>query len=166
MLDLLPQPQEAFVIIGNLVPTYNGKEWDYSETLLDTPYMKIYPNDEFDPMVYVNNPDEAAFIAFHDGRRVGSVRVGRRWNKNAFIDDLIIDAAHRGNGVGTKLMDAAVGWGKENGYHGISLETQNNNLLACRFYLKYGFKLGGVDIYSYNAFPNREEIALYFYYLP
>jgi len=64
------------------------------------------------------------------------------------------------------LMDAAINWGKENGCHGISLETQDNNLLACRFYLKYGFKLGGIDRHSYDAFPNREETALYFYLLP
>ena len=63
-------------------------------------------------------------------------------------------------------MNAAVNWGNENGYYGISLETQDNNLLACRFYLKYGFRLGGIDRYSYDAFPNRGETALYFYLLP
>ena len=128
--------------------------------------MKTYGNDKFDPKMYIDNPNETAFIAMLDDKRVGSIRVGKRWNKNAFIDDLVVDAAHRRNGVGTMLMDAAVRWGKENGYHGISLETQDNNLIACRFYLKYGFKLGGIDIRSYNAFPNRDEIALYFYILP
>jgi streptothricin acetyltransferase len=166
MLDLLPQPQEAFEIIGRLVPKYDGKEWSISETLFDTPYMKTYPNDVFDPKMYVDNPNEAAFIAMLDGLRVGSIRVGRRWNKNAFIDDLVVDIIHRGHGFGTMLMDAAVNWGKENDYHGISLETQDNNLLACRFYLKYGFKLGGIDRHSYDVFPNREETALYFYLLP
>ena len=166
MLGLLPQPQEAFEIIGRLVPKYDGKEWSISEALLDTPYMKTYPNDVFDSKMYVDNPNEAAFIAMLDGLRVVSIRVGRRWNKNAFIDDLVVDQTHRGRGVGTILMDAAVNWGKENSYPGISLETQDNNLLACRFYLKYGFKLGGIDRHSYDAFPNREETALYFYLLP
>jgi len=166
ILNLLPQPQDAFNIIGRLVPKYDGKEWSLSEILFDTPYMKTYPDDVFDPAIYIDNPNEVAFIALLDGQRIGSIRVGRRWNKNAFIDDLIVDKAHRGHGVGTKLMDAAVGWGKENGFHGISLETQDNNLLACRFYLKYGFKLGGIDSCSYDAFPNRDETALYFYLLP
>jgi streptothricin acetyltransferase len=163
MLDLLPQPQEAFEIIGRLVPRYDGKEWSISEILLDTPYMKTYPDDVFDPKIYVENPNEAAYIAMLDGQRVGSIRVGRRWNKNAFIDDLLVDQTHRGRGVGTMLMNAAVQWGKENGFHGISLETQDNNLLACRFYLKYGFKLGGIDRHSYDAFQNSDETALYFY---
>ena len=166
MMGHLPQPQEEFEIIGRLIPKYDGREWSISEVLYPTPYMKTYPDDEFDPKIYIDNPNETAFIAMLDGQRVGSVRVGRRWNKNAFIDDLVVDKAHRGRGVGTMLMDAAVNWGKENGYHGISLETQDNNLLACRFYLKYGFKLGGIDRHSYDAFPNRSETALYFYLLP
>jgi len=166
MLKLLPQPQEEFDIIGRLVPRYDGKEWSVSEELLDIPYEKTYPDDVFDPAMYVDNPNEAAFVAMHNGQRVGSIRVGRRWNKNAFIDDLVVGKAHRGRGAGTMLMDSAVNWGKNNGYHGISLETQDNNLLACRFYLKYGFKLGGIDCHSYDAFPNRCETALYFYLLP
>lgn len=47
--------------------------------------------------------------------------------------------------MGKMLMDVAVLWGKENGLYGVLLETQDVNLLACRFYLTYGFKLGGVD---------------------
>ena len=166
MLDLLPQKQEPFDIIGRLVPIYNGNEWVTYEELLPTPLTKTYPDDKFDPKIYIDNPDETAFIAMCDGKRIGSLRIGRRWNKNAFVDDLLIDRAHRGHGVGTMLMDAAVQWSRENGYHGVSLETQDWNLLACRFYLKYGFKLGGIDNRVYDAFePNKNETALYFYLL-
>ncbi|MDR1328386.1 MAG: hypothetical protein LBK23_02145, partial [Oscillospiraceae bacterium] len=85
MLSLLPQPQEEFEIIGRLVPKYDGERWSVSEQLYAAPYTKTYPTDVFDPKIYVDNPDEAAFIAMLDGQRVGSVRVGRRWNKNAFL---------------------------------------------------------------------------------
>jgi len=166
MLDLLPQPQEAFQVIGRLVATYDGKEWSTSEVLLDTPYMYTYPSEEYDPAEYVDSPTAAAFLAISNGMRIGSIRVSRRWNRNAFINDLMVDAAYRRHGVGRLLMDAAVRWGKENGLHGISLETQDSNLLACRFYLKYGFKLGAVDCHIYDAFQNRDESALFFYLLP
>jgi len=166
MLPLLPQPEEPFEIIGRLVPEYDGREWKLSEELLAVPREKLYPDDDFDPMMYVDNPNEAAFLAMLDGKCVGSLRVGKRWNGNAFIDDLAIDRAHRWHGVGTMLMDAAVGWGKERGLHGVSLETQDWNLLACRFYLKYGFKLGGIDRCVYDAHAYRAETALYFYLLP
>lgn len=166
MLSLLPRPQEPFEIIGRLAPVYNGRDWVLYEELLDTPRQKTYPDDIFDPVTYINNPNEAAFLAMRNGACVGSIRVGKRWNQNAFIDDLAIDKAYRGCGIGTMLMDAAVGWGMEHGLHGVSLETQDWNLLACRFYIKYGFKLGGIDRYVYDAHVYRGETALYFYLLP
>jgi len=166
MLSLLPRPQEPFEIIGRLVPVYDGHEWNVSEELLDEPREKLYPDDSFDPMTYIDNPDEAAFLAMLDNKCVGSLRVCKRWNGNAFIDDLAIDRAHRGKGAGTMLMDAAVNWGKERGLRGVSLETQDNNLRACRFYLKYGFKLGGIDRHVYDTHAYRGETALYFYLFP
>jgi streptothricin acetyltransferase len=166
MLSLLPRPQEPFAIIGRLVPVYDGEEWTHSEELLDTPSEKLYPDDSFDPKTYIDNPNEAAFLAMVNEKCVGSIRVCKRWNNNAFIDDLAIDNDYRGYGIGTALMDAAVAWGKEQGFNGVSLETQDNNLLACRFYLKYGFRLGGIDKYVYTAKDYRGETALYFYLMP
>jgi len=166
MFSLLPHSEEPFEIIGRLVPIYDGREWQLSEELLDVPREKTYPNDSFAPTIYIDTPDEAAFLAMFDGKCIGSLRIGRRWNKNAFVDDLAIDRIHRGHGVGTMLMDAAVNWSKENSFHGVSLETQDWNLFACRFYLKYGFKLGGIDRFVYDAFETRGETALYFYLLP
>ena len=166
MLSLLPRPQEPFEIIGRLVPIYDGQSWSVSEELLDVPRIKTYPDEVFDPVVYIDNPDEAAFLAMLGGECVGSLRVGKRWNNNAFIDDLAIDRAHRGQGVGTMLMDTAVEWGKKRGLQGVSLETQDWNLLACRFYMRYGFKLGGLDCCVYTAPDYRDETALYFYLMP
>lgn len=167
MVSLLPRKQEPFDIIGRIIPVYNGVEWILHEELLDELRTKTYLDDIFDPKVYINNPNEAAFLAMYDDECIGSLRIGRRWNKNAFVDDLEISRIHRGHGVGTMLMNEAVRWSITNGYHGISLETQDWNLIACRFYIKYGFKLGGIDYHSYDAYEtNRNEIALYFYLLP
>lgn len=113
LLSFLPRPEEPFEIIGKLVPTYDGHEWQSSEILYDTTYEKTYPDDVFDPKIYIDNPNEAAFLAMFNGNCIGSLRVGKRWNNNSFIDDLAIDRAHRRQGVGTMLMDAAVQWSKE-----------------------------------------------------
>lgn len=166
LIDFLPREQQPFDVIGRLVPEYDGRNWRLSEELLKEPHTKTYPNDAYDPMGYVDNPDQAAFLAMREGECVGSIRVCKRWNGNAFIDDLAVDKAHRGKGVGRGLMDAAVEWGRENGLHGVSLETQDNNLLACRFYLRYGFRLGGIDQSVYHKFESRGETALYLYLLP
>jgi len=46
------------------------------------------------------------------------------------------------------------------------LETQNNNLAACRLYESYGFVVGGVDYLRYRAIdPATEEAAIFWYLL-
>jgi hypothetical protein len=48
-------------------------------------------------------------------------------------------------------MDRAVSWANEQGLPGIRLETQSNNVGACRFYERYGFELAGYDRHLYSA---------------
>ncbi len=163
LLHFLPQQQQPFDIIGRLVPIYDGIEWQTSEVLFEQYGEKTYPDDSFDPLEYINNPNQAAYLAMFNDKCVGSIRVCKRWNGNAFIDDLTVDRIHRRHGIGKMLMDAAVRWGKEKELNGLSLETQDNNLLACRFYLKYGFKLGGIDTKVYTHPLYKKDIALYFY---
>lgn len=43
------------------------------------------------------------------------------------------------------------------------LETQDNNLAACRFYHRCGFVLGGVDALLYSNTSARGELALFWY---
>lgn len=164
--QFLPRPQHPFPVIGRLIPRYDGEQWRLSQELLSSPRVKTYPDDVFDPLDYVNNPDRAAFLAFQGDLCIGSIRLSRRWNQMAWIEDLAVDPPHRGRNVGTMLMDAALSWSRERGLNGVSLETQDWNLLACRFYLRYGFQLGGIDRLLYAAGPYREETALYFYLLP
>jgi len=46
------------------------------------------------------------------------------------------------------------------------LETQHNNVAACRLYARHGFRLGGVDLDLYRGLPHpgRHEIALFWYW--
>jgi len=164
----LPLPQEPIDVIGHLIPIYDGCQWIPQEQLLDTPITKVYPTEMFDPMDYVNKPSYAGFLAMFGEECVGTIRVSDRWQKNAFIDDLAINRAHRGKGIGARLMDEAVDWGRQNGYWGMSLETQSWNLLAIRFYIKYGFRIGGIDNCVYRAMPEpyTKATALYMYMLP
>ena len=43
------------------------------------------------------------------------------------------------------LLDVAQFWSRKKKLPGIMLETQNNNLAACRLYERCGFVVGGVD---------------------
>ncbi|HIU47467.1 MAG TPA: GNAT family N-acetyltransferase [Candidatus Fimadaptatus faecigallinarum] len=166
-LKLLPQPEQPIDVIGRLAVRFDGAQWHHAEELLATPCQHTYPDDDYDPRDYLNSDDRAAFLALEDGMRIGSVRVYRRWNRNAFIEDIKVDRVWRGRGVGTQLMDAALAWGRAQGLYGAALETQDWNLKACRFYIKYGFELGSVDTRLYDAFEQtRGEQALFFYLLP
>jgi streptothricin acetyltransferase len=62
------------------------------------------------------------------------------------------------------LMKRAIEWAKEQNYPGLTLETQTNNVPACKLYEKFGFVLSGFDLNAYKNDPDcRDEIALYWY---
>ena len=48
---------------------------------------------------------------------------------------------------------------------GIMLETQNNNVAACKFYEKCGFVIGGFDFLIYKGLDMKnDEVAMYWYF--
>ena len=74
-------------------------------------------------------------------------------------------ADHRGTGIGTALMKKAELWAMAQGTQGISVECQDNNVLASRFLQKNGFFVGGVDACLYQKLgkPYADETAVYWY---
>ena len=162
-LHSLPEAAQPFDIIGRLVPAYDGVKWTCTEEIFVRKERKIYPIESFKRSEYIENPKRVVFLAMRRGQCVGCIRAGTRWNGNVLIEDFAVDQNHRRRGVGGMLMDAAVQWGRCSGKNGVFLETQDNNLIACRFYLQYGFQLGGADTKVYMGSPYAQEIALYFY---
>ncbi len=130
------------------------------------PYQKRYPAEELDYPAYLNHPDKAIFFAHAEGQLAGQVILRKNWNHYAYIEDIVVDAGFRRLGVGRALLQHAVTWAKAGQLAGIMLETQNNNVAACRLYDSCGFQLGGFDRCLYQGLsPNTDEIALYWYLL-
>jgi streptothricin acetyltransferase len=130
-------------------------------TPLAAPYRKTYGFDAGEVADYLAG-ERALFVA--GAAPVGYIAVSRSWNGYASVDDLAVDAAHRGRGAARALLDAAVAWTRDQGLAGVRLETQHNNVAACRLYARYGFVLGGHDRHLYTALrTGREEIALFWY---
>ena len=128
------------------------------------PYEKILTVEPEDYTTFIDNPEKVIFFADVDGKPVGQIKVVRWWNKFAYVEELIIDTGFRGKGIGQALMTRAIAWAKEQGFPGITLETQTNNVRACLFYERCGFVLSGFDLNAYRNFPeSRDEIALYWY---
>ena len=124
------------------------------------PYEKTYADDE-------ESLDEGnAFMATLDGQPAGVIQLSAAWNGYARIDDIAVDRRLRRSGVATALLEHACAWCRERSLAGLTLETQTNNVAACRLYERFGFRLGGFDRDLYRGLdPATREVAL-FWYLP
>ena len=126
------------------------------------PYEKEIPVDEVDASSFIDSDEKVIFLADVDGKFAGQIKVITWWNQFAYIDDLIVNPEFRGQGVAHALMGRAIEWAKAKHFPGIMLETQDDNVSACKFYESCGFILGGFDGYVFkNIKPN--ETALYWY---
>lgn len=63
--------------------------------------------------------------------------VGRPW---AVVEDVVVDAAMRGQGCGELLMNAALDLARRHGCYKLSLTSNNARQDAHRFYKSLGFK--------------------------
>jgi ribosomal protein S18 acetylase RimI-like enzyme len=128
------------------------------------PYVKQYGPEEVEPKTYIGSSDKTVLFAYVDDKLAGQIRLWKHWNKYAYIDDLAVEPDYRGQGVGYALIQRAIEWAKARGLPGILLETQDNNVAACRLYQRCGFELCGFDTQLYKGLdPATDEIALYWY---
>lgn len=159
---------QPFPLIGRLKPAFQDGQWSFTEELFSQPGTKAYENDSEDFFAqHMDNPHKAAYLAYRGSLCVGQLVLRKDWNGYAFIEDICVAQKARGQGVGTALVQKAAEWAKEQGLSGLALETQDTNLLACRFYLRQGFQIGGINTLFYRNFspPVCGETAV-FWYLP
>ena len=128
------------------------------------PYAKRYPAEAVDYGVYITDPERAVFLAYVNEDIAGQVRLRRHWNRFAYVEDLVVDSAFRRRGVGRALVERAVQWAKDQSLAGVMLETQNNNVAACRLYQQCGFEIGGFDRLLYRGLQAvADEVAVFWY---
>ena len=60
--------------------------------------------------------------------------------KTLYIDDICVDEAARGKGVGKALYNYVKDYARENGFYNITLNTWTCNPAACAFYEAMGLK--------------------------
>ena len=128
------------------------------------PYRKNYGIDSQEFCDYRDAADSTVLVAWLGAQAVGHMVLSTHWNGFAHIDELAVDAAARRTGVARALLDVAQFWSRKRDLPGIMLETQNNNLAACRLYESYGFVVGGVDHLRYRGIdPQTREAAIFWY---
>lgn len=111
--------------------------------------------------------DVEAYGAFVNGALAGKIELTSTWNGLASIEHIVVSREFRQRGIATALIDFAKSWAQDRQLKGLRLETQTNNVPACRLYLLNGFEVGGFDRFVYRTQAHvANEIALYLYWFP
>jgi streptothricin acetyltransferase len=109
-------------------------------------------------------------VAVYNERLVGLVELDiQYWNNTVSLANLMIDHDFRGQGLGRRLWFRALDFARQSDVRAIMIETQNTNIAACKFYVRMGCQLVGINDaqYTNNGYADDNEIALFWaYFLP
>lgn len=99
------------------------------------------------------DPDSSLFIARLDGEIVGSLTLVLYripTGLKAWIEDVVVDEAARGHGIGELLNRAALDDAKARGAKGVSLTSRPSREAANRLYQRIGFTSRETNVYRYD----------------
>lgn len=101
----------------------------------------------------VGNPSTRVLTAVADGEIVGTLTLvifpiptGRR----AWIEDVVVDAAARGRGIGEALCRAAIDRARSEGVRSVDLTSRPSREAANRLYARMGFTLRDTNVYRFT----------------
>jgi ribosomal protein S18 acetylase RimI-like enzyme len=156
-------------------PRGNGLgEFVLTDRPLDIPYVKDYDSINGDePAQWAMRFDISNWVLFTaraEGRRIGGAVVafstpslimleGRE--DLAVLWDIRVSPEARGQGVGSSLFREAEAWARAKSCRQLKIETQNNNVAACRFYARLGCVLRAVNHMVYAEFPDEVQLLWY-----
>lgn len=152
---------EPFSMPGRMIPALDHGKWRYTIEYFDEPQSMTFPDEPYDFEELDRNG--VIFGAYDDGKCVGLAIYQLPFFKYLYLYDLKVCNGYKGHGIGRKLIEAGLEWAKANGYCGIYTQGQDNNLNACRFYLKTGFEIGGFDNHVYNGTAQEGKADIIFY---
>jgi putative acetyltransferase len=87
-------------------------------------------------------PNAAVFVAEDDGRIVGRLSIARDQHPaSRHVADLglMVAMSHRRQGIGTKLLEAALDWARHSEVRKLELHVFPHNEAAIRLYERFGF---------------------------
>ena len=154
---------EPFLQFGRMITSYVDGQWSYTVQLFSEEEKSelCFPDENYD---FDKLAPDHLFIGAYDGETcVGVAVLKDDWFKYMYLDDLKVSSAYRGQGIGAGLINASMEAAKSRGYSGLYTIGQDNNLAACKFYLKMGFEIGGFDnrIYKGTVQENKANIIFY-----
>lgn len=155
---------EPFKLWGKMIPLYTDQTWRHQiETFpAETISEMCFPDEKYD---FQQMKDNTVFFGAYDQDTcIGLAVVQKGFFRYDYLYDLKVNHAYRQQGVAHRLIEAAAKWAQAQGHRGIYTIGQDNNLSACLFYLKAGFRIGGLDTEVYNG-TQQEGIHDILFYL-
>lgn len=157
----LQLPNEKFHIFGELVVTKPDDKWEYQERYFDETKEKIFPEENYSFATISQNG--FAVAAFDHDSCVGLAIFEINWNKYCYLSDLKVNQQYRRSGISKDMLDFAKTISKEKNCRGLSTIAQSYNLAANKFYLKYGFEIGGLNNKNYHFTSEKGNADIYYY---
>lgn len=146
-----------------MLPSYNNGKWNYTELLFPAENVTemCFPDEDYD---FEEMSQNSIFLGAYDGDAcVGLAILQQDFFKYMYLYDLKVAPSFRGKGVGAMLIQRSKEIAAERGYRGLYTQGQDNNLGACRFYLKNGFVIGGLNTNVYKGTPQEHKKDIFFY---
>ena len=101
------------------------------------------------------NPDHGVFVATDASRVLGwahvKIEMSMVNDPKAQVAAIVIDAAHRGEGIGKELMQKVEAWALERGLASITLRCKIEREDAHLFYNRLGFRVAKTSHYFEKA---------------
>lgn len=101
----------------------------------------------------VSSEASTLFVARVDGRIAGSLTLAMfriPTGVRAWIEDVVVDEAARGHGVGEALNRAALDHARTNGAITVDLTSRPSREAANRLYKRMGFEQRDTNVYRYT----------------
>lgn len=156
-------PNQPFPLWGRMVVSRQDGQW--SQTVEKLPAKEVrgmcFPDENYD---FTEMSKSHTFIGAYDGEKcVGLAVMQDFFFSYMYLLDLKVDGAYRGQGVGKILIEKAKEAARGKNYRGIFTQGQDNNASACLFYLKRGFRIGGLDTDVYKGTSQEGKADILFY---
>ena len=152
-------PNQPFRIWGRMLPSLKDGKWEYETIRFPQETEMCFPDFPYDPA-----KEAGIFLGAYDKSVcIGLAVLRREMFRYLYLDDLKVNRADRGRGIGGMLVDACMDAARAEGMQGVCTVGQDNNLSACLFYIRHGFTIGGFDNRRYRGTPQENKADIFFY---
>ena len=98
-------------------------------------------------------------VAEAGGRIAGYLALRKNWNDTAEIGGIIVDAAHRGRGLGRRFVREAERFAQRQRLRAVQWEAQTDNRAALEFAVGQGFRISGYNDALYANRGHEQQLA-------